>query len=118
MAWPTWSDGGRKRERAMRWVAAILWIVVAAFAFMQFLSDEFATIQDLGPTAIYLAAAILIALGGRVGLVASTLAVGLAALLTLGALAFERWPFVAVFAVAILVNVLAVREINRTPGRQ
>jgi hypothetical protein len=102
----------------MRWVAAILWIVVAAFAFIQFMSDKFATIQDLAPTAVYLAAAILIAVGGRVGRVASTLGVGLAALLTLGALAFERWPFVPVFVVVILVNGLAVREINRTPAQQ
>lgn len=101
----------------MRWVAVIAWVVVAGFYFSIFLSDEDKAIEELGPTAFFLLAAALIAVGGRIGFVAATLGVGLAALLAIVALALGRPPLLLAFVGLIVVNVLAVQEINRDRAR-
>lgn len=103
--------------RGVRWVAAIAWIGVAAFAFMTFLSDEHATAADLGTTAICLAAAALIARGGRLGELAALLGGSLAVLGVLAAIAFGRWPVVFAAIALVIVSFWAAREINRDRAR-
>ena len=101
---------------AMRWryLAAVGWLAVAAFAFSQFLANEFPMMpNDLGPPAIALAAAVLIAIGGRLGLVTAVVGLGLAALGALGALAFGRWLGLIAVAAFIFVTYQAAREIQR-----
>lgn len=102
----------------MRWVASISWVAIAAWAFSQFLSDSFKQVEELGPSAIYLGAAALIAIGGRIGLVGATVGVGFAGLLTVAALAFTQWLMVLAFAALTIVKFLAMREMRtpRQPG--
>jgi hypothetical protein len=75
--------------------------------------------NDLGPTAICLVAAGLVAVGGRIGLAAAILSagfVGLVAvvfvLLTLDG--WGSWPTTAGAAILAAVNYLAAKEMNRT----
>ncbi|MDH4335143.1 MAG: hypothetical protein OEW24_07795 [Chloroflexota bacterium] len=93
-------------------MASIGWLAVAVVALSQYLSDEFATINDLGPTAIYLAISLLVAVGGRVGLVAAIVGTGFAGLLTLAALAWSNWFMLAAMSVFTWVNAMVVRELR------
>ncbi|MEX0625083.1 MAG: hypothetical protein WD402_00890 [Chloroflexota bacterium] len=100
----------------MRWTAAVVWIAVAAYYLSIFLFDQFRTINDLGPTVACLAIAVLIAVGRRLGQIAALLGAGLAVMAVMAALAFEDWRFAAAFVAVVVVNLLAVREINRDLG--
>jgi len=99
--------------RLARWVAVILWIAAAAYAF-SVLSDPFATLADWATMGICLLFAALIALGGRPGLIAAIVGTGLAAVATLAGLAFTRWELSAVAAVLAVACALSVQEFRRT----
>ena len=103
----------------MRWVAAAAWAATGGITLIQFLSNPFPMVpNDLGPTAICLVVAGLVAIGGRIGLIAATLSAGLVGLLTvlfflvkLGG--FGSWLVVAGAAVLAAVNYLAAKQMSR-----
>jgi hypothetical protein len=103
----------------MRWVAAAAWAATGVATFVQFLSNPFPMIpNDLGPTAICLVMAGLVAVGGRVGRIAATLSAGFVGLVTVIFLLLRldgwgSWPVVAGAAVLAAVNYLAAKETNR-----
>jgi len=104
----------------MRWVAAAAWAVAGGVVFTQFLSNPFPMIpNDLGPTAICLVAAGLVAIDGRIGLITAILSAGLVGLIAvlfavvnLGG--FGSWLVTAGAAVLAAVNYAAAKEMNRT----
>lgn len=108
----------------MRWVAVIAWGAVAVLVFLTRVAfAEFPMLpNDLGPVAISLAPAVLIAIGGRIGLGAAVLAVVLAGLATfastlLSLSGWGSWPATFGAAGLTVVSYMAAREMNRaTPA--
>jgi hypothetical protein len=105
----------------MRWVAVIAWAAAAVFVFLRMVVfAEFPMIpNDAGPAAICLAPAVLIAIGGQIGVRAAIVSIGLAGLTTLAfailsASGWGSWLATAGAAVLTLVTYLAAREMNRT----
>jgi len=108
----------------MRWVAAVAWAAVAVWELSAVLSAEFPNLSLLGVSAICLAAAALIAMGGRkgvaaaiVGAVAAGLVTAFFALWTLGGCFFgcgqNTWLLTAGPAALTVVSYLAARQMNR-----
>src|SRR3990170_2756757 len=80
---PCLRAGRRTRgRRLMRWVAAVAWAAVAVWELSAVLSAEFPNLSLLGVSAICLAAAALIAMGGRKGLAAAIVGAVAAGLVT------------------------------------
>jgi hypothetical protein len=102
--------------RFARWAAVILWLAAASYAFSTLMTDEFATVADWGTTAICVALAALIALGGRPGLIAAIGGTGLAALATIVGLGFGQLELAVAAAGLTVACALTVRDFRRTDG--
>jgi len=105
----------------MRWAAVVAWAAVAVWsALVKVVFAEFPMLpNDLGPAAICLVPAALIAIGGRMGLIAAILSIGLAGIATfaftfLSLAGWGSWPATIGAAVLTLISYLAAREMNRT----
>jgi len=107
-----------------RFVAGILWGASAAFMTNALISNPLTNGALYGSVVLVLATGVLIALGGRPGVVVAALATALAGLmtvmLTLMALSSCNSIFcpppglIAVLGALSLVSFLAAREINRS----
>ena len=103
----------------MRWVAAGAWAAVGLVTLIQFLNNPFRMMpNDLGPTAICVVAAGLVAVGGRIGLIAAIVSAAFVGLVTVVfiLLALSGWGswLVPIGAAALAVaNYLAAQQMNR-----
>ena len=102
-----------------------MWSASAAFVVSQLLSNPFTSIASYGPIVIILAPAVLIAVGGRLGVAAAAVSASLAGLVTvmfmlMAASSSCNYLFcpppalIAGTAVLAVASALAAREINRT----
>lgn len=100
----------------MRWLAAGLWGLSAA-AFGIVVAFDSSAQSLLWPAGVCLALAVLIGLGGRIGLVGAVLGAGIGALAALASLVFliaDTALYIAVpSAILAVVSGLAARELAR-----
>ncbi|MDH4335142.1 MAG: hypothetical protein OEW24_07790 [Chloroflexota bacterium] len=107
-----------------RWVAGILWGGAAVFVASGLMSNPFTNLASYGLVVLILATAVLIGIGGRLGVAVAALATAFAGLVTVmfalmaassGCNSIFCPPpgAIAVLAVLTVASFLAAREINR-----